>query len=53
MIVKKDFVVGYNVRLYFYRYRNGASIFTTSGIAARRFQNEVEAGLVSIMLFYK
>lgn len=30
------------------RYRNGASIFTTSGIAARRFQNEVEAGLVGI-----
>lgn len=26
---------------------NGASIFTTSGIAARKFQNEVEAGLVS------
>ncbi|RDX84368.1 Methylmalonate-semialdehyde dehydrogenase [acylating], mitochondrial, partial [Mucuna pruriens] len=30
------------------RYGNGASIFTTSGIAARRFQNEVEAGLVGI-----
>ncbi|XP_040370465.1 uncharacterized protein LOC112186885 isoform X4 [Rosa chinensis] len=27
---------------------NGASIFTTSGIAARKFQNEVEAGLVGI-----
>ncbi|XP_027363704.1 methylmalonate-semialdehyde dehydrogenase [acylating], mitochondrial-like isoform X2 [Abrus precatorius] len=27
---------------------NGASIFTTSGMAARRFQNEVEAGLVGI-----
>ncbi|TKY58739.1 Methylmalonate-semialdehyde dehydrogenase of acylating [Spatholobus suberectus] len=30
------------------RYGNGASIFTTSGIAARRFQNEIEAGLVGI-----
>lgn len=30
------------------RYGNGASIFTTSGIAARKFQNEVEAGLVGI-----
>ncbi|KAK7386699.1 hypothetical protein VNO78_27034 [Psophocarpus tetragonolobus] len=30
------------------RYGNGASIFTTSGKAARRFQNEVEAGLVGI-----
>ncbi|KAJ7953503.1 Methylmalonate-semialdehyde dehydrogenase [Quillaja saponaria] len=27
---------------------NGASIFTTSGVAARKFQNEVEAGLVGI-----
>lgn len=31
----------------FYRHGNGASIFTTSGVAARKFQNEVEAGLVS------
>ncbi|XP_027936790.1 methylmalonate-semialdehyde dehydrogenase [acylating], mitochondrial-like isoform X3 [Vigna unguiculata] len=30
------------------RYGNGASIFTTSSIAARRFQTEVEAGLVGI-----
>ncbi|XP_009364800.2 uncharacterized protein LOC103954704 [Pyrus x bretschneideri] len=30
------------------RFGNGASIFTTSGIAARKFQNEVEAGLVGI-----
>nr|XP_048335087.1 uncharacterized protein LOC107425045 isoform X2 [Ziziphus jujuba var. spinosa] len=30
------------------RYGNGASIFTTSGVAARKFQNEVEAGLVGI-----
>ncbi|KAL6277380.1 hypothetical protein ACE6H2_020981 [Prunus campanulata] len=30
------------------RYGNGASIFTTSSIAARKFQNEVEAGLVGI-----
>ncbi|KAI9080515.1 hypothetical protein K1719_037481 [Acacia pycnantha] len=30
------------------RYVNGATIFTTSGIAARKFQNEVEAGLVGI-----
>ncbi|XP_062100666.1 uncharacterized protein LOC133806588 isoform X2 [Humulus lupulus] len=30
------------------RYVNGASIFTTSGIAARKFQNEVDAGLVGI-----
>ena len=29
-----------------YRCSNGASIFTTSGVAARKFQNEVEAGLV-------
>ncbi|QCE07287.1 methylmalonate-semialdehyde dehydrogenase [Vigna unguiculata] len=30
------------------RYGNGASIFTTSSIAARRFQTDVEAGLVGI-----
>ncbi|XP_038701973.1 uncharacterized protein LOC119998678 isoform X2 [Tripterygium wilfordii] len=30
------------------RYGNGASIFTTSGIAARKFQNDVEAVLVGI-----
>lgn len=30
------------------RYGNGASIFTASGVAARKFQNEVEAGLVGI-----
>ncbi|KAK9285150.1 hypothetical protein L1049_024335 [Liquidambar formosana] len=30
------------------KYGNGASIFTTSGVAARKFQNEVEAGLVGI-----
>ncbi|KAL7230558.1 hypothetical protein ACSBR2_008933 [Camellia fascicularis] len=30
------------------KYGNGASIFTTSGIAARNFQNEIEAGLVGI-----
>uniref|UniRef100_A0A5B7BP66 methylmalonate-semialdehyde dehydrogenase (CoA acylating) n=1 Tax=Davidia involucrata TaxID=16924 RepID=A0A5B7BP66_DAVIN len=29
-------------------YENGASIFTTSGVAARKFQYEVEAGLVGI-----
>ncbi|KAK9114365.1 hypothetical protein Syun_021162 [Stephania yunnanensis] len=28
------------------RYGNGASIFTTSGIAARKFQNDIEAGQV-------
>ncbi|GAV68573.1 Aldedh domain-containing protein [Cephalotus follicularis] len=27
---------------------NGAAIFTTSGFAARKFQNEIEAGLVGI-----
>lgn len=31
----------------FHRHGNGASIFTTSGIHARKFQNEVEAALVS------
>ncbi|KAE8010494.1 hypothetical protein FH972_006862 [Carpinus fangiana] len=30
------------------RHGNGASIFTTSGIAARKFQNEVEAVLVGV-----
>ncbi|KAF5207976.1 Methylmalonate-semialdehyde dehydrogenase [acylating] protein [Thalictrum thalictroides] len=29
-------------------YGNGASIFTTSGVAARKFQNEIEAGQVGI-----
>lgn len=29
-----------------YRYGNGASIFTTSGVAARKFQTEIEAGQV-------
>ncbi|XP_027179288.1 methylmalonate-semialdehyde dehydrogenase [acylating], mitochondrial-like [Coffea eugenioides] len=30
------------------RHVNGASIFTTSGVAARKFQNDVESGLVGI-----
>nr|ADN34267.1 methylmalonate-semialdehyde dehydrogenase [Cucumis melo subsp. melo] len=30
------------------RYGNGASIFTTSGIAARKFQTDIEAGQVGI-----
>ncbi|KAK9163436.1 hypothetical protein Syun_004338 [Stephania yunnanensis] len=30
------------------KYGNGASIFTTSGIAARKFQNDIEAGQVGI-----
>ncbi|KZV38039.1 methylmalonate-semialdehyde dehydrogenase [Dorcoceras hygrometricum] len=30
------------------KYGNGAAIFTSSGIAARRFQNEIEAGQVGI-----
>ncbi|KAF4353447.1 hypothetical protein F8388_005049 [Cannabis sativa] len=30
------------------RYVNGASVFTTSGISARKFQNEVDVGLVGI-----
>ncbi|XP_043711879.1 methylmalonate-semialdehyde dehydrogenase [acylating], mitochondrial [Telopea speciosissima] len=30
------------------QYGNGASIFTTSGVAARKFQNEIEAGQVGI-----
>ncbi|XP_062143677.1 uncharacterized protein LOC133851332 isoform X1 [Alnus glutinosa] len=30
------------------RHGNGVSIFTTSGIAARKFQNEVEAALVGV-----
>jgi len=28
------------------KYGNGASIFTTSGVAARKFQTEIEAGQV-------
>lgn len=28
------------------RYGNGASIFTSSGVAARKFQTEIEAGQV-------
>ncbi|KAK1276894.1 hypothetical protein QJS04_geneDACA005749 [Acorus gramineus] len=31
------------------KYGNGASIFTTSGVAARKFQNEIEAGQASTM----
>ncbi|KAF8390186.1 hypothetical protein HHK36_024708 [Tetracentron sinense] len=30
------------------KYGNGASIFTSSGVAARKFQNEIEAGQVGI-----
>lgn len=30
------------------KYGNGASIFTTSGISARKFQNEIEAGQVGL-----
>lgn len=30
------------------KYGNGASIFTTSGVAARKFQNDIEAGQVGI-----
>ncbi|KAH0458844.1 hypothetical protein IEQ34_011658 [Dendrobium chrysotoxum] len=30
------------------KYGNGASIFTSSGIAARKFQNDIEAGQVGI-----
>ncbi|KAJ4967544.1 hypothetical protein NE237_019393 [Protea cynaroides] len=30
------------------KYGNGASIFTTSGVAARKFQHEIEAGQVGI-----
>lgn len=30
------------------RYCNGATIFTTSGVSARKFQNDVESGLVGI-----
>lgn len=30
------------------RYGNGASIFTTSGVAARKFQSEIEAGQVRV-----
>ncbi|KAK7361099.1 hypothetical protein VNO77_03131 [Canavalia gladiata] len=41
-------VFGHDIILSSYRYGNGASIFTASGIAARRFQNEVEAGVVGI-----
>ncbi|KAK4585077.1 hypothetical protein RGQ29_022661 [Quercus rubra] len=33
------------------RHGNGASIFTTSGIHARKFQNEVEAGLNVLSFF--
>ncbi|MCD7457448.1 Methylmalonate-semialdehyde dehydrogenase [Datura stramonium] len=30
------------------KYGNGAAIFTTSGVAARKFQTEIEAGQVGI-----
>ncbi|KAK4776650.1 hypothetical protein SAY86_005338 [Trapa natans] len=30
------------------KYGNGASIFTSSGVAARKFQTEIEAGQVGI-----
>ncbi|KAJ8771228.1 hypothetical protein K2173_026097 [Erythroxylum novogranatense] len=30
------------------RYGNGASIFTASGVAARKFQNDVDAGMVGV-----
>lgn len=30
------------------KYGNGASIFTTSGVAARKFQTEIEAGQVML-----
>lgn len=30
-----------------YRYANGASIFTTSSVAARKFQSEIQVGQVS------
>lgn len=33
---------------YLDRYGNGASIFTTSGIAARKFQTDIEAGQVTV-----
>jgi len=33
------------------RYGNGASIFTASGVAARKFQTEIEAGQVNIYYF--
>lgn len=33
------------------RYGNGASIFTTSGVAARKFQTEIEAGQVNFYYF--
>uniref|UniRef100_A0A2N9EF01 Aldehyde dehydrogenase domain-containing protein n=1 Tax=Fagus sylvatica TaxID=28930 RepID=A0A2N9EF01_FAGSY len=31
-----------------HKYSNGASIFTTSGVAARKFQTEIEVGQVGI-----
>ena len=34
-----------------HRLGHGASIFTASGAAARKFQNEVEAGLVRNIFF--
>ena len=34
------------------RYGNGASIFTESGIAARKFQTEIEAGQVTLKRKY-
>lgn len=37
---------GYILVTYLDRYGNGASIFTTSGVAARKFQTEIEAGQV-------
>lgn len=33
------------------RYGNGATIFTTSGVAARQFQTEIEAGQVGCFAF--
>jgi hypothetical protein len=34
------------------RYGNGASIFTTSGVSARKFQTEIEAGQVIFTTFW-
>jgi hypothetical protein len=43
----KKYNLQFGCDLYFWsRYGNGASIFTTSGAAARKFQIEIEAGQV-------
>lgn len=49
LILLKKYYMWFVCDLYFWnRYGNGASIFTTSGVAARKFQTEIEAGQVRV-----